>query len=207
VTAVANLERDRLQFVEDGHAYTLDGRRVPAVSDILSDLWKAEYFLAGPDAMERARQVGTAVHLATHLDFIGKLDRSSLHPVIVPFFEQWLRFRDACHALGIVIQATEIRTFHAGLGYAGTLDIEGTQFGEPLIADTKTGTTVSRVAKLQTAGYAIARASHRAIIARQYRRGVLQLRPDKWRFVEMNDPTDLTVFQSLIAVHHWSKSK
>lgn len=196
-------DRGRLRFVEDGHAYFLDGRRVPAVSDILEPYWKAEYFAAGAAVMERARQVGNAIHLAIHLDLTGQLDESSIDPAIAPQFAKWREFKAAAPTMGISITASELRTFHAGLGYAGTLDIEGTLHGDPLIVDAKSGSVVSKVARLQTAGYAIARASHRAIDFRKYRRAVLQLRPDKWRFVETNDAIDFTAFQSAIALHHF----
>lgn len=194
---------DRLRFVEADHAYFLDGRRVPAVSDILEPYWKAEYFAAGAAAMERARQIGNAVHLAIHLDLTGRLDESTIDPAIAGHFARWREFRAAAPTMGIEFTASELRTFHAGLGYAGTLDIEGTIWGEPFIADAKSGSVVSKVARLQTAGYAIARASHRAIDFRKYRRAVLQLRPDKWRFVETNDAIDFTAFQSAIALHHF----
>lgn len=200
---ISNPERERLRFVDEGHAYFLDGRQVPAVSDILEPYWKAEYFAAGSEVMERARQVGNAVHYAVHLDMLGTLDRKSLHPVIAPIFEQWLRFRDASHTMGIKFTGSELRTFHAGLGYAGTLDLEGTIFDAPLITDTKSGSVVSKVARLQTAAYAIARASHRAIDCRLYRRAVLQLRPDKWRFVEMNERSDFDAFQFALGLHHF----
>ena len=38
MAAISNPERERLRFVDEGHAYFLDGRQVPAVSDSREDM-------------------------------------------------------------------------------------------------------------------------------------------------------------------------
>ena len=100
----------QLTFEEEGHRYTLDGRQVPSVTQILKPLDCFEN--VPPDLLERARELGSHVHLACHLDNRGDLDEESLDQEIWPYLTQYRRFRADC---GWKLFASELRVAHPKL--------------------------------------------------------------------------------------------
>lgn len=107
-----------VEFTEEGHIYTADGRRLESVTGIL----KAEGFIDDRWFTEEARERGSFVHLARHLDDMGELDEESLDPVIVPYLEAWRRFR---RESGFVVERSEVPGMSSSYLYAGTPDVIG----------------------------------------------------------------------------------
>jgi len=107
-----------VEFTEEGHLYHHEGARLPSVTGILKD----EGFVDTTFFNDHARERGSLVHLATHLDDIGELDESSIDPVIAPYLEAWRRFR---RESGFVIEISEKPMRSSIYGYAGTPDSIG----------------------------------------------------------------------------------
>ena len=81
-----------LHFDAEAHVYTLDGARVPGVTEILSDLSAREYRFVDRAVMERTAWFGQAVHKVIELDTAGLLDESELDPALTPYLDKWRQF-------------------------------------------------------------------------------------------------------------------
>lgn len=132
-----------LTFDEASHTYYWNGKEVPGVSEILKKvgLSKDNY---GSDTFYRDR--GIAVHLAINFYLSGDLDTASLDPVIVPYFEGFLRYWDK-HKEPIV--SKEAMGYSEIYKYAGTWDLET----EDRLVDWKCSKSHDKVAELQGEGY------------------------------------------------------
>src|SRR5690348_9868673 len=106
----------RLEFEQSTHTYTLDGARVPSVTQVLDPLLELEGIPA--HLLEAARVFGTHVHIACDLMVRGRLDWRALDPNLVPYVEGERNFmRDT----GFVVVASELRVASSRLRCAGTL--------------------------------------------------------------------------------------
>lgn len=122
-----------IEFDADAHVYRVGGIIRPSVTQILgaAGIINAEWYSA--DAAAR----GSAVHAAAHY-----ADENDLDPAwreaspYVGYLCAWEHFKaDA----GFVVDLVEHRVFHAGLGFAGTLDRTGTIGRTRVMLDLKTG--------------------------------------------------------------------
>lgn len=137
------MPKNELQFTEEGHIYTLNGRRLISVTQalsILDDRWKVD-----PWYLERGR----LIHLATEYYDRNELDESSIDPQIAPYIESYIKFRMNTDFEPKMI---EQRLFHPQYFYAGTLDRQGPLNGNQVIIDIKSGTKVD-VDELQGVAY------------------------------------------------------
>jgi len=80
-----------LTFDEPSHVYRWRGEVVPSVTQILSPL--VNYAMVPPEALERARLLGQAVHRMTELHDLDDLDEDSLTPEMLPYLAGWKKFR------------------------------------------------------------------------------------------------------------------
>lgn len=180
-----------LHFDEAAHRYTLDGRELVSVTQVLSDAG----FIDGRWFNDEAAWRGTYVHAAVQMHHAGELDESALEPATRPFFDAYLRFRAES---GFTVLASEERVFDPALGYAGTLDLRG-QFppwGESRtdVVDIKTGAIPPWVG-YQTAAYA------RLVPGLRRRRWALHLRDDgTYRLEPLTKVTDERVFLAALTV-------
>lgn len=187
-----------LAFDEALHRYTVKGRTVPSVTQILDPL--IDFSMVDREVLERARRLGTAVHRLIELEVAGTLDESSVSGILVGFLEQW---RDFVKVTGFRTLHNELRLYSARYGYAGTMDLHGMLDDETLI-DTKSGAT-PKTAGLQTAAY------HQLGVENGYfppttRRRVLDLKEDSWKLSKPYTGTnDLRVFLSQLNVHNWKR--
>jgi hypothetical protein len=129
------------------HAYSIDGIRVPSVTQCL----KACGFIE-ERGDEYAMKRGEYVHEATALDDMGRLDESTLDPVILPYVQAWRKFRKDSGFKPVKI---EWIVGHPVYRYAGKLDREGEMQNDNWILDIKTGGEADWH-PLQTALYAVA---------------------------------------------------
>lgn len=127
-----NLITPQLTFEPLEHVYTLDGRKLPSVTHILSKLGliEEEWFT------EESRNRGTAVHEAIHYLNEDDLDWSSIRPDYLGYIEAYERF---CKESGFEPLGAEWLLAHKKLHYAGALDAFGLMVGEKLVIDYKTG--------------------------------------------------------------------
>lgn len=134
-------------FESDGHQYTIDGRPVPSVTQVLSTVGVIEY--RGYDH-GYGRERGTAVHHATALDDEGDLDEDALDDRVRPYLAAWRAFRAETGFQPSLIE----EVMGCALGFCGTPDRIGVWDRHPgeVVLELKTGSTPWWVG-LQLAGY------------------------------------------------------
>lgn len=141
-----------LQFDEEAHRYTVNGRIIPSVTQIISAVGLYEYDYVSKQTLAVAAERGRIVH--TYIEWYeqGLLDESSIDPDLGGYFEGYL----AAKAAGEIPEAPtaiEERVYSEKYQYAGTLD---QMYGEDWIHDHKTGEE-SPTHGLQLSGYWLAR--------------------------------------------------
>lgn len=188
-----------LAFNAESHTYTLDGRALPSVTQVLDPLNELDG--VPRDVLAAATEFGTHVHLACDLHDAGRLDRAALDPALEPYLCAWERFlaeADAC-----VIES-ELRVHHP-LGFAGTVDKIIMWRGKHHVLDIKSGTTVPRTWRPQTAAYREAVLQQR--LACSTVRYCVHLRGDgTYVLHKSNDPADWSVFVSALNLYRWRNS-
>lgn len=107
-----------VDFIEEGHRYTLGGVPLESVTGILV----AEGFIDTAFYTDYGRERGSFVHLARHLDDTGELDESTIDTVIAPYLEAWRRFK---RESGFVIEQSEVPMASKTYLYAGKPDVTG----------------------------------------------------------------------------------
>ncbi len=180
-----------LAFDAGTHTYTLGGRVLPSVTQVLSILDRFER--VPPAMLDAAREFGTHVHMACDLDNRGVLDEASLDAALLPYLEGWRKFR---RVSGAVILESELRVHHAGLAYAGTLDVLAHWKSRHCIIDIKSG-QVPRTVGPQTAAYA------HALTIQRPARYCVQLMPNDYRVHALTDPRDWSIFLSCLNLTKW----
>lgn len=157
---------DDLAYDPVAHRSTFpDGREVPHVTGVLKAVGVGQDFdaLAGisdalSDAIDFARDRGTAMHADCHAFDDGDLDWATVHPAVRPYVEAW----STCRAnMGFVPLTRERRVYHPLYNYTGILD-GVVRYGDKIILpDLKSGDPESAAGHLQTAAYEAAyRAQH-----------------------------------------------
>lgn len=134
-------------FNEEYHCYTLDGKPLPSVTQILKPLY--DFTAVNPAVLKRAGDFGTAVHKTIELYLNDDLDEGSLdvnlyNPLMA--FKTWQSDNFDIDLNGARI---EHPSYHAKLKYAGTPDIESEQF----VIDIKSRKVNMLTDPLQLAGY------------------------------------------------------
>ena len=94
-----------LQFDEATHTYTLAGRVIPSVTQILKQV--VDFSMVAPDILERKCAIGSVLHMAIALDHADDLDYDSLDASVLPYFEAWRKFV-ADMGRGLVVHAAEM---------------------------------------------------------------------------------------------------
>ena len=80
-----------LKFDAEQHVYSLGGRNLPNVTNIIRPLQEG-FDRIPPAVLEHARERGQAVHRAVLFHNENDLDIETLDLEIVPYFEAWIRF-------------------------------------------------------------------------------------------------------------------
>ena len=141
-----------LMFDEEKHQYSVNGKVIPSVSEIIGPITYSN-FRVQQNVVDQAAYRGTMAHSLTALYDMGVLeDESSLSQDEAFYLKAW---RDFCHDYKPDWQYIELplacRTF------AGTVDRIGIIDGKLAIVDIKTTSSMDRVHKValdcQIAGY------------------------------------------------------
>jgi hypothetical protein len=144
---------DGLEFDEELHKYSMSGRPVPGVTEVLESVGISDFSFVDADTLEYAKQLGTAVHSACEMHDNGTLDPESVDPVVFPYLLGWVRFENDYEAEVI---ENELRVYDPIFCYAGTLDriirIGKNDDGIRILLDIKSGEK-TRAAPPQTAAY------------------------------------------------------
>lgn len=192
-----------LTFDEATHTYTLAGRVLPSVTQVLKPL--VDYSHIPPAVLETARQQGIAVHRMVEADCKGSL--IDLPDWMVGYFEAWEKFKAET---GFEFWESEQRVFSAGLGCAGTLDLTGVmkkvKKPSPGIIDVKRSFYAGAAIGLQLAGYETLRNPAAPKDRKTALRHALQLKADgNYRLKSFEDRTDHGAFLACLTMHKWKE--
>lgn len=193
-----------LAFDPVDHVYTYGGRRLPSVTQLLAQYGITPSLAGIPaDVLEYARDRGTAVHAAIHLEKLGLLDWSTVDPTILPYMDAWNAWRDQC---GYVSEGGEVPLVDPVAGYAGMPDdygrsLRGRYAGFRLVVDRKAVAAVSPSTGVQLAAY---RRLLEGVGFRATHRIAVQLFADgTFKEHEFRSVDDWMVFQSILTIEHW----
>lgn len=190
---------DELVLNEEDHVYTLRGRPIRSVTQILGDVGIIDTTWFTPEAALR----GKYVHTGTEYHDEGSLEMDSLDPQIAPYVQGWIDFRKMTGFRPVLI---EQKICHS-CGYAGTLDRAGFLGNRFIIIDIKSGSLPSW-GGLQTSGYEFGLVER--ILAKEIDcpmpqgRLVVQLtREGKFKVKEYTNFRDRDIFLAAHAVSQW----
>lgn len=124
---------------EESHKYTVDGKTVPAVSEITRFISREVYSEVMQSTLDNAARRGTKVHKATEaLDKYGDVEADE---DILPYLEAYVKFRRE-HK----VQWLKIEWMADCEGeFCGTIDRLGTVDGTLSIVDIKTSSQLQKV--------------------------------------------------------------
>jgi hypothetical protein len=184
-----------IRFDPIGHIYRLEnGTRIPSVTQALSIVERGFEFVA-PEILDRAREFGRNVHLATHLFDRGTLNEPRLDPELAPYLAQYKQFLFDTKAR--VIASEEI-VYCEQMRYAGQLDKRLAWKRSTYLCDLKSGAVPHTVGP-QTAAY------QRASIYAPRKRICLQLKRDTYRLIVQDDLSDFSLFISALNCYRFTQ--
>lgn len=192
--------RSLLTFDQERHEYRLDGRKVPGVTEVLDQL--VDFRFVKAEVLERARRLGTAVHVACELHDKGTLDESTVVPAVAPYLAAYRKF---LAEVAPEWRGVEEKVCHELHRYAGTLDRRGFVFKRRAVLDIKSGAATATVG-LQTAAYLEAHDSIYGADVDSPARFALYLREDGTYALEeikTSRQNDFRTFLSALNLYNW----
>jgi hypothetical protein len=176
------------EFDPAAHRYTLDGRVLPSVTQILRGL--DDFSNVPARVLETARDRGRRIPAACNLDVLGTLDENTVDDEVAPYLAQ---FRKFLRESGFMPTLSECRVYDDKLWYAGTLDL----FGDlpdciDVQIDIKSG-AIPRSVGPQTAAYACAMYARTGLKTRK--RYVLKLEGAKYSLIPLDGIGDMDIFK------------
>lgn len=189
-----------LSFDAERHIYTLNGKRVPSVTEILRPLVSFDGVPA--EVLARKRDLGTQVHAAIKSD-LGADEEFEIDEAIGPYFDAWRRFRSEKR---FAPRYTEVPFASEKYGYACTPDFIGLVEDTPAVIEWKTSFALHPATAIQTAAQAQAFSESDDASPDIKRRFSLQLRADgTYRLEQYKDKQDFTVLLSLLNVYKFKE--
>ena len=175
------------EFDPVAHCYTLDGRVLPSVTQILRGL--DDFSKVPARVLEQARDRGQRVHAACNLDVLGILDENTVDDEVAPYLAQFRRF---LRESGFTPTLTECRVYDEKLWYAGTLDLFGDLPGcMDVQIDIKSG-AIPRSVGPQTSAYANGLYKRAGLMTRK--RFALKLEGGKYSLIPLDSTDDFGTF-------------
>ena len=195
-------------FDADRHVYSVQGRPVPRVTQVLHAAGLgADYSMVPPQVVERKRTIGQFVHMATQYLDDGSLDLASVDPELELYLAAYQRF---LRESGFQPQLIEHRVVGSigGMLCGGTVDRVGVMNGKLWIIDLKCVDRLYPGFAVQTAGYELLLPKP-LVPPFKYTRAVLRLRPDGSYKLSppYNDPGDLDVFRAALITTIWKLNR
>ena len=182
-------------FDSEKHEYTLDGKTVPSVTQIIKPL--SDFSNIPEETLAYASERGTAVHKACEIINLGQEFAGPLDSVIVPYVDAWQLF---IKEKRVIITEAEQRLYHPTMKYAGTFDALAMIDDCEWLLDIKCIATLHPRIGVQLAGY-------EGLINRKVRRGAVQLKSDgSYRFAEYKNKSDWPVFVSLLTIFNFKEN-
>lgn len=181
------------------HEYTKDGIIVPSVTQILRESGIMDMRWATPENLLR----GTYAHRATELYDLEILDESTVDPVIRPYLDGWVKFRNKT---GVVIEKCEELVFSSRYFYAGHQDKRAFLFEKRTVIDITTGEEFQRAKAVQLAAYQNAYNEHQSVADKIKERMVVQLKSNGDFYLPPPDfysKNDFNVFLAGMVIVNW----
>lgn len=138
-----------LKFEESNHRYTVNGKIIPSVTQIISAVGLYEFDYVSKQTLAVAAERGRFVHSIIEYYEKGTLDESSIDPDLRGYFDAYLAAKSSGQLPANRPTAIEERGYSEKYMYAGTID---QMYGERWIHDHKTGPK-SPVHGLQLSAY------------------------------------------------------
>lgn len=196
-----------IDFDPDTHTYTLGGRRLPSVTQVLDPL--GSYAGIPLDVLERKADIGDAVHLASEMYDRGELDIGSVPKEIAGYFAGWVKFREET---GFIPRSIEERVWSARHHFAGTLDrtgmftkLDGIKPAGMALVDLKCTYRLLPAVGPQLAAYATAWDERNKPRRINHRFAVRLTADGKYELKEHTDITDKSVFLSALTIFYWKQ--
>jgi hypothetical protein len=139
-----------LTFDEAKHEYRVDGRVVPSVTQILKRVFPDVYSGIPAHILDRKARLGTAVHKTIELELAGRLDYTTIHAEVQPYFESWLQWWESLANKSTL--GSERRIHCEAGGYCGAIDWDGEIDGSLWTIDWKITNHRMPTHRLQIAG-------------------------------------------------------
>lgn len=198
----------QFRFDREAHAYYLGAERIPGLTSVLAQV--IDFSFVRDEVLARKSAIGSALHLAVELDYLGELDESSLDPAVLPYFDGWRKFKDEQRAHRVT--AAEEPIYSPTYRYGCTPDIWGaTGAGDWFVTEIKSTTTIHPAVALQTAAQrqALAESLPDKVAATWFlkaRRFALQLRPNgSYKLHEFTQRDDFAQFLALLSTYRWKQ--
>lgn len=133
-----------LTYNEENHSYTLDGRPVPSVTEIVGLITARKYADTSAAVLEQAKRRGSVVHeLCEAIDCGVEPEELDIEPELVGYVNAYLAFlRDYRPEWDYIEKPLY------SFSYAGRCDRIGTIDGETAIVDIKTTASMDRLSRL-----------------------------------------------------------
>lgn len=180
-----------LTFDESAHRYYWNGKPVPGVTSVLTQL--VDYSRIPPETLERARQEGAAIHKMVEL--YEKDDLESIPDWLLPRMHAYRKFKADS---GFVVWKSEAQVYHSSYKYAGTFDLSGKLYGKNALVDIKRSFAAGAVIGCQLAAYAEADSM---VIGARF---ALQLNDDgNYKLEEFKDKSDFQTFLAALHLYKW----
>jgi len=166
---------NKIDFIEDGHRYVVNGIELPSVSKIMESLSKEKYANIDVVTLERASKRGTKVHKTVELfENLGLLATDDMR-------EYLIEYQIAKRLYNIEVCNTELMMTNGR--YCGTVDQISLLDGHLCIVDIKATSMINTdLLEVQLAGYLQLAYDNGFIIEKTY---VLQLKKDGFKFKEI----------------------
>lgn len=182
----------RIAYNEITHTYSVAGRTLPSVTQILRGVGLIDDRWFGEQHAERGR----VIHEVTRLHDEDDLDECTVDQVLRAYLDAWRDFRAVS---GFVPQRIEVAFADTLHRFAGRIDRIGTFGGAAAILDIKSGAPQPSHA-LQLAGYDILAGDA------GLRRICVHLSSDgKWAIREYKDRADRGAFLGAVSLYHWKQ--
>ena len=180
-------------YTEEPHGYVVDGEKYPALSDMMSGMGLCDYENVPEYIMQKAADLGHAVHKATHLIDIDEL--GSYDSKIQPYLDAYSEFKKDCKPEFI---ASELSVANKSIKIATTLDRVAIVNGVVSDLEIKTTSTLMKKSvRIQTAGHQFIYNVGRKPKDKIKKRYVVWLRGNgKYELIPLTNKSDISMFIS-----------
>jgi hypothetical protein len=140
-----------IHFDPVDHLYTVDGRRVPSVTQLLQQAGLSPtYDGVNPEVLLHARERGIHVEACCQLWSDGTLDETSVHPEAQPYLDA---FKRAVHERTITNMRWQVVGYQPEDDVAGTTDLLCDIRGRASVVDVKATAKLDRSYRIQLTAY------------------------------------------------------